>query len=203
MREPKKRFTPEFRAEAVRPAHTSGRSRREVAEELGIGLPTSRNGIDGQRGREMEVPPCKRREDMASELKRLRRGNEVLRQDREGLKRATAFFAKEIRGREVDEVSAHRRGEKRVPGCPDRLEQDFAGAHPNEKWAADISSVGTGEGWLSLAVVLDLHARRAVGCAVSDRLHKELVLSALQRSLVNREYSIKMIHHSNRFRQIH
>ena len=95
MSEPKKHFTPEFRAEAVRLARTSGRSRREIAADLGIGLSTLRTWIDGQRDREMEEPSPDRQEALASELKRLRRENEVLRQEREILKRATAFFAKE------------------------------------------------------------------------------------------------------------
>jgi transposase len=95
MPDPKKLFTQEFRDEAVRLAQTSGRSRREVAADLGIGLSTLRNWIDRRRDREMEQPPPDRQEDMAAELKRLRRENEVLRQEREILKRATAFFAKE------------------------------------------------------------------------------------------------------------
>ena len=95
MAEPKKQFTPEFRAEAVRLAQASGRSRRAVAADLGVGLSTLRNWIDGRREREMDHPPADRQEDMAAELKRLRRENEVLRQEREILKRATAFFAKE------------------------------------------------------------------------------------------------------------
>jgi transposase len=95
MAEPKKQFTPEFRVEAVRLAQTSGRSRREVAADLGIGLSTLRNWIDGRRDREMDAAPVDRQEDMAAELKRLRRENEVLRQEREILKRATAFFVKE------------------------------------------------------------------------------------------------------------
>jgi transposase len=95
MPEPKKLFTQEFRDEAVRLAQTSGRSRREVASDLGIGLSTLRNWIDRRRDREMEQPPPERQEDMAAELKRLRRENEVLRQERDILKRATAFFAKE------------------------------------------------------------------------------------------------------------
>src|SRR5215218_6296678 len=94
MSELKTRFTPEFRAEAVRLAQTSGRSRREVASDLGIGLSTLRNWID-RRDRQMDEPPPDRQEDMAAELKRLRRENEVLRQEREILKKATAFFAKE------------------------------------------------------------------------------------------------------------
>ena len=95
MPDPKKVFTQEFRDEAVRLAQTSGRSRREVASDLGIGLSTLRNWIDRRRDRQMEQPPPDRQEDMAAELKRLRRENEVLRQEREILKRATAFFAKE------------------------------------------------------------------------------------------------------------
>jgi len=95
MPAPNQRFTPEFREEAVRLAQTSGRSRREVAADLGIGLSTLRNWIDRHRERQMEQPPEGRQEDMAAELKRLRRENEGLRQEREILKRATAFFAKE------------------------------------------------------------------------------------------------------------
>lgn len=95
MAEPTKQFTPEFRAEAVGLAKTSGRPHREIAADLGVGRSTLRNWIDGQRDREMDVLPANRQEDMAAELKRLRRENEVLRQEREILKRATAFFAKE------------------------------------------------------------------------------------------------------------
>ncbi|APT30068.1 transposase [Methylobacterium phyllosphaerae] len=55
MADRKQTFTPEFRAEAVRLAQTSGRSRREVAADLGVGLSTLRNWIDGRREREMEL----------------------------------------------------------------------------------------------------------------------------------------------------
>ena len=95
MPDPKKLFTQEFRDEAVRLAQTSGRSRREVASDLGIGLSTLRNWINRRRDRQRQDPPDDRQEDVATELKRLRRENEILRQEREILKRATAFFAKE------------------------------------------------------------------------------------------------------------
>ena len=95
MPEPKKLFTQEFRDEAVRLAQTSGRSRREVASDLGIGLSTLRNWIDRRRDRQMDEPPPDRQEDMAAELKRLRRENEGLRPDREILTRAPALFAQE------------------------------------------------------------------------------------------------------------
>ncbi len=90
-----RRFTPDFQDEAVRLAETSGRSRREIAEDLGIGLSTLRHWIDRRRERRVEQPPRGREEDVAAELKRLRRENEILRQERDILKRATAFFAKE------------------------------------------------------------------------------------------------------------
>jgi transposase len=95
MPDPKTRFTPEVHAEAVRLAPTSGRSRREMASDLGMGRSTLRNGIDRRRDRPREPPPPDRQEDRAAERKRLRRENEGLRPDREILTRAPALFAQE------------------------------------------------------------------------------------------------------------
>jgi transposase len=88
-----RRFTKEFETEAVRLAETSGRTKREIAEDLGIGLSTLVRWIG--RSREIGPPSEDRQEDMAAELKRLRRENEILRQERDILKKATAFFVKE------------------------------------------------------------------------------------------------------------
>ena len=95
MPKPHSRFTQELQDEAVRLVETSGRSRREIAQDLGIGRSTLRHWIDRRRERQIEHPPEDRQEDMAAELKRLRRENEILRQAREILKKATASFAKE------------------------------------------------------------------------------------------------------------
>jgi putative transposase len=84
------------------------------------------------------------------------------------------------------------------PIAPNLLEQDFSAARPNQKWAADLSDVWTNEGWLDLAVVLDLFARRVVGWAVSDRLHRELALEALRKALAIRRPDKGLIHHSDR-----
>lgn len=88
MAEPKKQFTLESRAEAVRLKQTSGRSHREIADDLGVERSTLCDRIGGQRNREMDALPAARLEDMTAELKRLRRENTVLRQEREILKRA-------------------------------------------------------------------------------------------------------------------
>src|SRR6202521_965212 len=90
-----RRFTTEFETEAVRLVQTSGRTQREIAADLGVGLSTLVRWVGRNRDREIDHPPDGRQEDPAADLKRLRRENEILRQERDILKRATAFFAKE------------------------------------------------------------------------------------------------------------
>lgn len=84
------------------------------------------------------------------------------------------------------------------PIAPNLLDQDFTATGPNQKWGADISYVWTREGWLYLAVIIDLFARRLIGWAVSDRLHKELALSALRRAIAVRHPAAGLIHHADR-----
>ena len=75
-------------------AQTSGRTQREIAGDLGIGLSTLVRWIGRSReGR--AVDPAAAESEAASELKRLRRENEILRQERDILKKATAFFVRE------------------------------------------------------------------------------------------------------------
>src|SRR5690348_12797766 len=89
-----RRFTKEFKEEAVRLAQTSGRTQREIAGDLGIGLSTLVRWIGRSReGR--AVDPATAESEVTAELKRLRRENEILRQERDILKKATAFFARE------------------------------------------------------------------------------------------------------------
>jgi putative transposase len=84
------------------------------------------------------------------------------------------------------------------PVAPNLLDQDFTAARPDEKWGADISYIWTREGWLYLAVVVDLFARRVVGWATGNRLHSDLALAALRKALVMRQPSAGLIHHSDR-----
>ena len=86
MGKPQRRFGKEFEAEAVRLVEVSGRTQREIAMDLGVGLSTLRRWLDKRREHEIEAPPPERQEDLAGfSLKRLRRGNEILRQERRGL----------------------------------------------------------------------------------------------------------------------
>ncbi|WP_425434990.1 IS3 family transposase [Loktanella atrilutea] len=283
------RPTPEFRREAVRLALTSGRTRREIAEDLGIGLSTLTRWLSQERdAREPSEAPV----DVHAELKRLRRENAVLKQERDILKKGrgllrerdksmtfgfieaekasfpisrmcralgvsqSGFFAWQDRPAcrrqqqdmvylahirtafalsngtygsprmhrdlidEGHEIGRHRtarlmrenrliarqkRRFKRTtdsehawPVAPNLVAQDFAADGPDQKWGADISYIWMAEGWLYLAVVLDLFSRRVVGWATSDRLKRDLVVEALRRALVARNPAPGLVHHSDR-----
>ncbi len=84
------------------------------------------------------------------------------------------------------------------PVAPNVLDRDFAADGPDQKWGADISSIWTAEGWLYLAIVVDLFSRRIVGWATSDRMKKDLTLTALKRALATRQPPRGLIHHSDR-----
>ncbi|WP_375382413.1 IS3 family transposase [uncultured Sphingomonas sp.] len=287
-----RRFTREFEDEAVRLVATSGRTQRAVADDLGIGLSTLVRWIGRRRDRLSEMPGEAPQADITAELKRLRRENEILRQERDILKRATALFrpgGKSMRFALVDQAKkdfpvhrlcqvlgvsqsgyfawkdrpasrrqqgdmvmlAHVRsafalsngtygsprmtrelqddgfaiGRRRTarlmrenglrgrqkrrfkrttdsehswPIAPNIIDQDFTATAPNQKWGVDISYVWTREGWLYLAVVIDLFSRRVVGWAAGDRLHRDLALAALRKTLIMRRPPKGLIHHSDR-----
>lgn len=78
------------------------------------------------------------------------------------------------------------------------LDGDFVAAAPNQKWAGDITYIWTLEGWLYLAVILDLHSRRVVGWAVSDRMKKGLAIRALEMAVRLRNPPPGCMFHSDR-----
>ncbi len=71
--------------------------------------------------------------------------------------------------------------------APNLLNRDFHADRPNQKWAGDISYVWTHEGWLYLAVILDLHSRRVIGWAVSNRMKRDLAIRALKMAVALRQ----------------
>lgn len=96
MPQKQKRFTKEFEEEAVRLVRTSGRTKREIAGDLGVGVSTLTRWIAHSRDRQIDAPEqAAPGADVAAELKKLRRENEILRQERDILKKATAFFVRE------------------------------------------------------------------------------------------------------------
>ena len=96
----RRRFTAEFKIEAVRLVKEEGLSESRIAEDLGVRVDTLQKWINAAEGRaglkaRDIFPGNGRLPEMEEELRRLRRENEILRQEREILKKATAFFAKE------------------------------------------------------------------------------------------------------------
>ena len=82
--------------------------------------------------------------------------------------------------------------------APDLLDQDFSADGPNQKWAGDISYFWTSEGWLYLAVILDLYSRRVIGWAVSNRMKRDLAIRALDMAVALPQPPEGCIHHTDR-----
>ena len=115
-------------------------------------------------------------------------------------RRRTARLMREngLRGRQKQRFKRTTDSEHAWSIAPNIIGQDFTTTAVNEKWGVDISYVWTREGWLYLAVVIDLFSRRVVGWAVGDRLHRDLALAALRKALAMRRPPTGFIHHSDR-----
>jgi putative transposase len=86
-----------------------------------------------------------------------------------------------------------------LPIAPNLLQRDFSADHPNQKWVADITFIDTHEGWLYLALVLDVFSRRIVGWAMDIHMETSLVEQAFRMALVQRHpLSGDLLHHSDR-----
>lgn len=103
-----------------------------------------------------------------------------------------------IRAKTVTKWRATTQSQHRFPVAANTLDRAFTVAAPNRVWAGDLTYVWTMEGWLYLAVLLDLYSRRVVGWAMGPRLTGELVEQALTMALVNRIPRAGLVHHSDR-----
>ena len=89
---------------------------------------------------------------------------------------------------------------KRDPSHPvaaNLLKQDFTAQAPNQRWASDITFISTHQGWLYLAVVMDLYSRRIVGWSMSRWINRHLVIDALSMAIGARQPDHLLIHHSD------
>jgi len=175
-------------------------------------LSVSRSGLNAAGVR----APSKRANDDEQLLEQIRDAQGRHR-GRYGRRRMTTEIS-EAQGRPVNEkrvarvmrehgLQSHKRRRLRVvttdskhahPVAPNVLERDFEATAPNQKWLADMTYVPTKEGWLYLALVLDLYARKLVGWAMSETMPQELTLSALDVALGWRDPDAGLVHHSDR-----
>lgn len=82
--------------------------------------------------------------------------------------------------------------------APNILDRQFEASAPNQKWAADFTYLWTAEGWLYLAIVLDLYARRVVGWSMQHEMTSQLVTDALMMAVWRRGKPTAVMHHSDR-----
>lgn len=85
-----------------------------------------------------------------------------------------------------------------LPVAPNLLQQNFEATQPNQKWVSDLTYIWTAEGWLYLAVVLDLYSRMVVGWAMSERMTASIVCNALEMAIWRRKRPTGVIAHSDR-----
>jgi putative transposase len=81
--------------------------------------------------------------------------------------------------------------------APNHLQRDFDAQHPDQAWVTDITYIRTYEGWLYLAVVVDLFSRRVVGWSMSSRIQTDLVLQALLHAVWRRKPDSEVVVHSD------
>jgi len=86
-----------------------------------------------------------------------------------------------------------------LPVAPNLLNRNFAPAAPNQVWSGDITYIATEEGWLFLAVVIDLFSRKVVGWSMRPDMHRSLVIDALEMGVFQRRpWKGELIYHSDR-----
>src|SRR5437762_5827374 len=165
-------FTNEFKAEAVRLVRESGKSVPTVARELDLTETALRSWV-----RQAEVDAG--------------RGTSgaLTTEEREEL----GLAARRRRRFRVTTQSRHP-----FPIAPNVLARQFQRPGPDQAWVTDITYIPTGEGWLYLAVILDLCSRFAVGWAMNDRITDDLTLDALGMALGRRRPPRGLLHHSDR-----
>jgi len=162
-----------------------------------------RNGVVGKRKAEdADIKPRIRQIFLKSKktygtrriVRELRKENIRLGRRRVArLMRELGLRPKQARKFKATTDSAHR-----YPVAPNLLERDFAPDAPDRVWCGDITYVWTREGWLYLAVLIDLYSRRVVGWAMSSRITKELTLCALKMAVWQRRPAPGWIQHTDR-----
>jgi len=111
---------------------------------------------------------------------------------------ASSLRRQGLRAKAAKRFKATTKSDHGRPVAANVLAQDFSAARPNEKWAGDITYLWTDEGWVYLAVLLDLHSRQVVGWAMDKTMTAQLVCDALQMALWRRKMPRGVIVHTDR-----
>jgi len=116
-----------------------------------------------------------------------------------GCKRVARLMRKDgLKAKTIRKFKATTNSNHSLPVAENLLNRDFTPAEPNKAWVADITYIWTNEGWLYLAVVIDLFSRAVVGWSMSERMTRTLVMDAFTLAVKRRNPSTGLIHHSDR-----
>ncbi|WP_408064733.1 IS3 family transposase [Yersinia pseudotuberculosis] len=111
---------------------------------------------------------------------------------------AASLRCQGLRARAARKFKATTNSRHNLPVAPNLLQQDFSATGPDQKYVGDITYLWTEEGWLYLAVVIDLYSRRVVGWSMSERMTAELACNTLKMALWRRKMPRGVIVHSDR-----
>jgi putative transposase len=111
---------------------------------------------------------------------------------------ADSMKRQNLRAKAAKKFKATTQSDHDLPVFENELKQDFYADEPNQKWVGDITYLWTSEGWVYLAVVIDLYSRMVVGWAMSDRMKTSLVCDALMMALWRRGNPREVIVHTDR-----
>jgi len=103
-----------------------------------------------------------------------------------------------LKAKTIRKFKATTNSNHNLPVAENLLDRDFQPSEPNKAWAADITYIWTNEGWLYLAVVIDLYSRAVVGWSMSERMTRSLVMDAFTLAVKRRNPARGLIHHSDR-----
>ena len=103
-----------------------------------------------------------------------------------------------IRARHKRRYKATTNSKHKLPVAENLLAREFKTGSPDQVWTVDITYIPTGEGWLYLAVVMDLYSRMIVGWAMDERMTRELAMDALRMAKFRRKPAPGLLHHSDR-----
>jgi putative transposase len=116
-----------------------------------------------------------------------------------GRKRVARLMRKDgLRAKIIRKFKATTNSKHDLPVAPNLLNREFTQTQPNRAWAADITYIWTNEGWLYLAVVMDLFSRSIVGWSMSERMTRTLVIDAFTLAVKRRNPPRGLLHHSDR-----
>jgi putative transposase len=154
-----------------------------------------------QSERERLIPKVKEIHRQSKGTYGARRIAKELEQQGESCRRSKAGTLMKLAGVEAKQkrkFKATTDSKHDLPVAPNLLKRNFEVPEPDRIYCSDITYIWTAEGWLYLAIVLDLFSRQVVGWSMSNRIKKELVINALRMAVWRRRPEAGLIFHSDR-----